>query len=583
MSIRTMHRSGRIVAAFIAALLSLAVHLVLLEKLPPIPLGHVADAGRRWMDFPSIVMRDVQLAAPESDRGPARYRPEDPGTVIDELAAAQAGAQSALFELPAPPAPEVGVGAVQGDSQALLEPQASEPRPLWDPREEILQINEATIDESISALPRRYTEAIERTIRVPDVTLPVEPAADLATLIGGVGEAGIESLARDVAWPEGWGASMLGALEPENDLLPTAVELSNQPELEADAPAAVEEYLALDVSAFRAEDEAGAVYFRIEIRRRDEQALPVLPKDLLLMQDCSESMTPAKLAVAKRGLRRWLDMLGPQDRFQIIGFSHKVDRCFAEPWQPLNDQTRQQALAFIDSMRAVGNTDIFGSLNEAASLPRDPHRPFLTVLVTDGRPTVGMTLSSEIIEAFTRRNEGILSMFAIGSGRRANRFLLDLLSYRNRGDSLIVQDDALLVSAMERWARETQRAVLSDLRYRFSGIPHDDVYPKALTPLFLDRPLLIYGRTKAPDVGIAFQVIGRSGSDLRDLVFPLDFNKARAGGEDIRTRWAWHRIYHLISEHTRTGDESIVREIRDLAARYGLAVPYGYGEFVPRR
>ncbi len=583
MSIRTMHRSGRIAAAVVAGVLSLALHVVLLERLPPIPLGHVDEASRRWTDFPSIVMSDVQITPPETDRGPARYRPEKPDAVIDEMSASQAGALTELFQLPAPPAPEVSLGAVQGEPQALLEPNPSEPRPVWDPREEILQITEAVIDDKVSALPRRYTEAVDRTVRVPDVTLPVEPAADLAALLGGVGEPGIESLARDVAWPEGWGDAMLGALEPSGDLMPSAVALSDRPEPEFEAMASVDEYLALDVSAFRAEDEGGAVYFRLEIRRRTEETLPVLPKDILLMQDCSESMTPAKLAECKRGLRRWLDMIGPGDRFQIIGFSHKVDRCFAEPWQPMNEQNRRQALDFIDAMRAVGNTDIFASLNEAASLPRDPNRPFLTILITDGRPTVGMTMSSEIIEGFTRRNEGTLAMFAGGSGRRANRFLLDLLSYRNRGDSLIVHDDTLLVGAMERWARETQRPVLSDLRYRFTGIAQEDIYPKALTPLFLDRPLLIYGRTEAPDAGIAFQVVGRSGSEMRDLVFPLDLKNARPGGEDVRTRWAWHRVYHLISEHTRTGDESLVRAIRDLASRFGLPVPYGYGEFVPRR
>ncbi len=582
MSLRTLQRGGRIAAASIAAVVSLALHLLLLERLPPIPLGRVEDALRR-VDYPAIVMRDVQLNMPEPERGPARYRPEDPSAVADELTASRAGALADLFQLPAPPAPEIGSGAVQGENQALLEPPRDEPRPLWDPREEILQISEATIDERISALPRRFTEAIERTVRVPDVTLPVEPAADLAALLDGTGEAGIESLAREVAWPEGWGASMLGALEPTSALMSSAVALSESTDVEAESMAPVEEHLALDVAAYRAEDEGGALYFRIEIRRRAEQTLPVVPKDILLMQDCSESMTPAKLAEAKRGLRRWLDMIGPDDRFQIIGFSHTVDRCFAEPWQPMNEANRRQATAFINAMRAVGNTDIFASLNAASALPRDPDRPFLIVLITDGRPTVGMTMSSEIIERFTEKNEGRTALFAVGAGRRANRFLLDLLSYRNRGDSLIVHDDSLLVGAMERWARETQRPVLSDLRYRFSGIEQAEIYPRALTPLFLDRPLLIYGRTETPDAEIAFQVVGRSGAELRDMVFPLNLAAAREGGADVRTRWAWHRIYHLISEHTRTGDDALVQRIREMAARHGLAVPYGYGEFVPRR
>jgi hypothetical protein len=583
MSLRTLHRGGRIAAASIAALLSLALHILLIERLPPIPLGRLGEALRR-VDYPSIVLQDVRPDMPEpTPRGPARFRPEDPGAVAEALAALPQSAPAEGFPMPAPPVPEFGAGVVLGENQALMEPPREETRPPLDPREEILQINEATIDERISALPRRYTEAIERTVRVPDITLPVEPTADLAALLEGAGEPGIEASARGVAWPEGWGASMLGALEPAFEPTPAAIEIADPPESRGDPMDPVEALLALDLTAYRADDEGGAVYFRIEIRRRGEMALPVVPKDILLMQDCSESMTPAKLAEAKRGLRRWLDMIGPDDRFQILAFSHKVDRCFAEPWQTMNAQTRRQALAFIDAMRAVGNTDIFASLQAAASLPRHPARPFIVVLITDGRPTVGMTLSSEIIERFTQTNDGRLALFAVGAGRRANRFLLDLLSYRNRGDSLIIFDDALLVGAMERWARETQRPVLADLRYRFSGIDQTEIYPRALTPLFLDRPLLIYGRAKSPDAEIAFQVVGRSGAELRDMVFPLRLTEAREGGADVRTRWAWHRIYHLISEHTRTGDEALVLQIHEMAARYGLAVPFGSGEFVPRR
>lgn len=580
MSVHTMKRGGRITWAVAAALLSLCLHAVLLEGLPPLPLGHVVDQ-QRWIDYPSIALRDVQVEPPKAEHPPARFRPENPDEVLGELAAAESAVQGG-FNLPVPSAPEVAAGPVQGEAQALMAPTEPEPRPIWDPREEILQIDRKIIDDQVSALPRRYTEAIERTVRVPDVTLPQEEPSDLTAALGGKGEPGIESVSRAVEWPDGWGASLMGALEPQSDFLPEAVALTERPDPTLVILPSVEQYLALDIQAFRAENEGDAVYFRIEIMRHGEESLPILPKDVLLLQDCSESITPAKLAECKRGLRRWLDWIGPQDRFQLIGFSDHIERCFAESWQSMNPLNRQQALEFIDSLRATGNTDVYGSLAAAAALPRDPNRPFLVVLITDGRPTTGVTGSSDIIERFSAENNGRLSMFSVGAGRRVNRFLLDLLSYRNRGDSLVVPDESLLASAMERWANETHRPVLSDLRYRFTGIDEKDVYPRALTPLFLDRPLLLYGRTEHPNAQAAFQIVGRNGEAERDLVFPLDLSKARSGGEELRLRWAWHRVYYLIGEHTRTEDASLVPVIRETAARYGLVVPYGYGESVPR-
>lgn len=581
MSAHTMKRGGRIAWAMIAIALSISLHAVVLEGLPPLPLGRVVDHPK-WVDYPSIALRDVQAKPPETERPPARFRPENPEEALKGLAAAGADSAPVGFDLPVPAAPEVAMSPIQGEAEALMEPSAPEPLKMWDPREEILQIDRKIVDDQISALPRRYAQAVERTVRVPDVTLPREEPADISIAHGVAAESGIESASRAVEWPAGWGDNMLGALEPKSDFLPDAVALAQRADPTIVVLPATEQYLALDVQSFRAEDEAGATYFRIQIMRFGEDALPVLPKDVLLLQDSSESISPAKLAECKRGLRRWLDWIGPEDRFQVIGFSDRLQRCFDAPWATMDSETRTQALNFIDSLRSRGNTDVYGSLAAAAALPRDHNRPFFVILVTDGRPTIGVTGSSDIIDKFSQENAGRVSVFSVGAGRRANRFLLDLLSYRNRGDSLVVPEDSMLSSALDRWAQETHRPVLSDLRYRFTGIEESNIYPRALTPLFLDRPLLIYGRTEHPEAEAAFQIVGQSGENTRDLVFPLDLSKAQAGGADLRMRWAWHRVYYLISEHTRTGDAALLPLIRETGAKYGLVLPYGYGDTVPR-
>lgn len=581
MSAHTMKQGGRIAWAVVALVLSASLHAVVLEGLPPLPLGRVVDHPV-WIDYPSIALGDVQVKPPETERPPARFRPENPEEVLKDLAVAGGASGPSGFNLPIPSAPEVAVSPIQGEAQALMEPSVPKPREVWDPRAEILQIDRKIVDDQVSALPRRYAQAVERTVRVPDVTLPREDPADFPVAHGGTGEAGIESASRAVEWPEGWGNNLMGAVESESDFLPEAVSLAGHTDPTIVELPATEQFLALDVQSFRAEDEDGATYFRIQIMRDGEETLPVLPKDVLLLQDSSESISPAKLAECKRGLRRWLDWIEPEDRFQIIGFSDHLQRCFENSWETMNADTRNRALDFIDSLRSRGNTDVYGSLAAAAALPRDPNRPFFVILITDGRPTIGVTGSSEIIEKFSEDNAGRVSIFSVGAGRRANRFLLDLLSYRNRGDSLVLPEDSMLSSALDRWAQETHRPVLTDLRYRFTGIEESNVYPRALTPLFLDRPLLIYGRTGHPEADAAFQIVGQSGGTARDLVFPLNLSEARPGTADLRMRWAWHRVYYLISEHTRTGDASLLPVIREVADKYGLVLPYGYGESLPR-
>ncbi|NIP98519.1 MAG: hypothetical protein GWO24_35965, partial [Akkermansiaceae bacterium] len=93
---------------------------------------------------------------------------------------------------------------------------------------------------------------------------------------------------------------------------------------------AVEDILKLQLATYTPSDDPLAVYFKIHIERKGADALPVpvLPKDVLLMQDCSESMTQAKLDACKMGLHAWLDRLRPDDRFELVGFREDTHRCF---------------------------------------------------------------------------------------------------------------------------------------------------------------------------------------------------------------------------------------------------------------
>lgn len=578
-------------AAIVAAVLSVAMHVVMLAKLPPLPMGRVLDRTP-WQDFRAIELGEVLRGTRSGERPPARFRPENPQDIARVYGQADVEAATAAAPLPVPEAPVTSMGPVMGESQALLEPGALGAPAAWDPREEIVAIDRATFDEEISSLPRRYVEQVERTDRVPDVVLPVERPVDLVSALQDEGPPGIESASRPTMRDEGMGtghrsrtSSSQGPVIPiTNDFLVDVAAVKEAADVEETAAAsnrAVDAYLDLDVRAFRAEDEDGAVYFELNIRRHGDASLPVLPKDVVLLQDCSESMTPSKLAECKRGLRRWLDLLGPDDRFEIIGFRASVVHCFDGLRAPTK-ANRAQALQFIDELRAIGNTDVYGSLQAALALPREADRPLIVALVTDGRPTTGVTGSSDIIERFTRENGSAISMFALGGGRKVNRFLLDLLSYRNRGDSLVVEDEAAIPSAMERWGLALARPVLTDLRYRFTGVDTADVYPRTLTHLYLDRPLVLYGRATKGAGPAAFQIVGRSGASERDIVFPLDLGAAQPGGAELRLRWAWHRVYQTIGDYNERPDPAVLQQLRAFADRYGLVVPYGFGSAVPR-
>ncbi|MBU0679773.1 MAG: VWA domain-containing protein [Verrucomicrobia bacterium] len=573
---RTAWSGRHIAAAAAATLISLALHVVVIAKFPNLPVGKPPEMGLTDR-IQTTRLGDVKRGPMSVLDRPSRYRPESPERIYDVEEEYLSYVDALEEALPAEPDLKENV-SLEAEDRPLEAPELPATREDWQPRAEILQIEDSIHDDNVSALPRRYVDVVPRGKDAPDITFPVdwdqEEAArqsqsGLGTEAGplpGLSRAGSLALAAGTAQNVAMTDEGAKALEESSALMDEDLEdiVSAKP---------IEELLALDVSTFSAPGD-DSVYFRVGIRRKSEMSLPVLPKDVLLVQDCSESMTQKKLNLCKTGLHRWLDLLADNDRYNFIRFSDHTEMCF-EDWTspaPANDA---RAAWFIENMKAKGKTDVLETLRKLLAIRKDDNRPLIAILVSDGRPTMGMVDSSDIIEQFTASNEGRISVFTVGGGHRVNHFLMDLLSYRNRGDSLIVEDRREMPAALEQWARELSRPVLADLKFNFSGGLEGEVYPDVLTHLYMDRPLVLYGKCVPSNEPFAVRIVGNSGGKAMDMVFTMDLNQADRGTDDIRTMWAWHKVYHLIGEHIQTKRPGVMNQIRDLAGRFGLAVPYG--------
>lgn len=582
-------RPHHFIAASVAFVLSVVLHALAWSRFPglPLPVGRVQHEKQ----YHAIHIEEVRLAPPPREERTShddRIRPENPQQLADLLGVPAAMPELATDSIRAPEPPDIKA-PVNTQTPALGGPVSAPDRSRWEPRQEILQVEKSIVKDEVAMLPRTFTPAIPRVERAPDVVLPIDlpmggdgrPAApDLnASLKAGYSLTSPTGVEGGAGAGTGTNAGGPGS-QSAGRLFPGATDLFNEKPRDVSSARAVEKYLDLTMYLYRSPEESGAGYFELQIRRHGAETLPVLPKDVLFIQDCSESITPSKLVECKEGLRRWLNTLGPSDRFEIISFRDTVAKCF-NGWRPVSEDSRAQGLAFIESMRSVGNTDVYASLEAARRMRGDDSRPIIAVLVTDGRPTAGLIGSSDIIEGFTRQNRGAVPIFSLGAGKKVNRFLIDLLSYRNRGESTYIPDPAAIPDGLARQAAELARPVLHDLDYRMTGFDATQIYPQSLTHLFLDRPLVIYGRIAPGEDKAAVQILGRAGAQQLDMVFTLDTAKALPGESVIRDRWAWQKVYGLIGTYIQTQNAALLAEIRAHAKQYGLAVPYGYGEGVP--
>lgn len=575
-------RRHRIVAG-VAAAVSVLLHVLLFLNLPGFNLMQVVkrDQGRnyaklRLSEVRTETVRRVPAAIP--DRGAPGSPDRRVAPARDVLTFKQPVDDSLVQPKPVPQA------TIMGDTRSVARPEVKPSTKTWDPRPEILEIQRPVVADTVAAMPRRIHELVERTPTTVDVlppvdsTLPSGPPSPRApglfenlrgeiALVGDVGPGGVP-FAGGVPGPMPRDA--LDAVPPPTRAL-AAVMGPTEPAIRSRH---IENMLKVQLSTSENSADPGYLYCRIAIERAGQEVLPVLPKDIVFVQDCSASISEQKLYFCRQGLIKGLELIGPQDRFNVMGFRDSLQLAFPT-WTNRTPETIKEGESFIRSMKSTGDTDFFASIQYLLSMQRDPSRPIIAVLVSDGAPTKGLTDSTTIIEAFSRANAGTISIFTLGTYAGVNGYLLDLISYRNRGDTHVVTSGRWdIPRVIEDRVTEVSRPVLTGLQFVFASGADCQAYPLLTSNLYLDRPLVVLARVSKKEKSLLFQAVGRAGDADCDMIFNLDLTKSYPAETDIPTSWAWQRIYHLIGVYTRTRSPAVLEDIRRTARQYKLKVPY---------
>lgn len=571
---RLRHR--REIYAAVAIVGSLLIHAFLIVRFPNLSFGAAAQAIRQRQMPPTRVER-IERGPDSMDFGrPERFRAEAPGPQADDLpgeaGAARATPAESLFEPRILP-PE----ARAGEAMAKAAPPDAGPRAGADPHLDILRIDHPIAPDAASALPRKFVADITRTSRAADFVPPADRGSALPLPAGprdDFARPGSPSGTLDIASAPGPRVGRPGrAPRPADDAARAAPEAARQSPESITGARPLERLLRVEVRTYSTIRDLGHVYVEIGIFRESEDIAPI-PKDIVFVQDCSASMTEQRLHFCRDGLARALSAVQPGDRFNVLGFREGVEPCFSG-WATNSTAAIATAARFIAGLQSSGNTDIYGSIGELLRMPRSPGRPMIAVVVSDGIPTVGMTSSPRIIGEFSRESAGSLSVFTLGTVHTANRYLLDLLSRLNRGDSeVITRGRWELPEAIARRANEVARPVLTDLAFRFPHATPCEVYPGLPSNLYLDHPLTLYGRIPRGQKRLVFHATGRSGDRMGDMLFDVDLEGAPSAGDDLRERWAWQKVYYLYGQYIRTRDDRIRDELDGVARTYRVHPPY---------
>jgi Ca-activated chloride channel family protein len=317
-----------------------------------------------------------------------------------------------------------------------------------------------------------------------------------------------------------------------------------------------------------------------EIKREQETAQ--VKKTVVFVLDRSGSMSGKKIEQAKEAVKFVLNNLREGDLFNVVAYDSNV-----ESWKPelqkYGDETRRQAVGFVDGIYAGGSTNIDGALSSALTQIKDTSQPNYVIFLTDGLPTHGETNEGKIVASTESKNTAKVRIVSFGVGYDVNSRLLDRISRENFGQSEYVRPNENIESSVSKLYSRMSSPVLTDVKVAIdiegAGSESSSVnrlYPKEVWDLFAGEQIVIAGRYKKPGEGKVV-MSGKVDGEEKKFDFPASF-KEKSDDQSyafVEKLWAMRRIGEIIDQLDLHGkNEELVKELVDLSTKHGILTPY---------
>jgi hypothetical protein len=457
----------------------------------------------------------------------------------------------------------------------------------------IVEISQDTAREGIEVPRRIVTPSVDRI--VPEGETPVlrGPSNFEAAPVASFAPAETSALA-EAAQPPGTGLqNQEGAPIPpyENNVVLPEHEAPDEPELpklqEIARASVVEQVraentydfmdslLEVKLETFVPPNEKEG-FFRLQLVPKKGQELKPIPKDVTFVIDASNSIIQRKLDSTVKASKSMFSQLRPEDRFNVVIFRDSPS--FFQP-EPVSGTPENKAAAaqFINGIKSGGQTDVFNALRQVIQKPPRAGIPGVVVVMSDGRPTIGLRDTRELINQISEENTTGNTVFAYGAGNTVNGYLLDLLAYRNRGEARVLPSADNMAKDLPDFFSRLNDPLLAALHANYGRLSENDsIVPKDMPDFYKGRSVAVYGKfNPAKDNEFFMRLVGASESNKKEVIFKADLRKASTGDEKIARNWAFERIYYLIDEICRIGDKpELLNEIKQLSAKYNIRTIY---------
>ncbi len=318
----------------------------------------------------------------------------------------------------------------------------------------------------------------------------------------------------------------------------------------------------------------GGGYFLMLIAPPAKRAdIAPMKRELTLVLDKSGSMAGGKLDQVKTAALQVIEGLADGEAFNLIIYNEAVESFSPVPVIKTPDTTAK-VRDYIKALRPSGGTNIHDSLLTALRQPATPNMLPVVLFLTDGLPTVGVTIEKQIREAAAKENPHQRRVFTFGVGLDVNTPLLSALARGARGTPAFVLPGEDVEVKVGSVSRRLTGPLLADVTLACAEAGRiQDLLPAKMPDVFEGDQIVLLGRY-AGTAPLKFDLTGRDASGERKFNFEFQLDKASTGNTHVPRLWAARRIATLTEavrdlgeDPTMKADDPRVKELTDEIVR----------------
>ncbi len=292
-----------------------------------------------------------------------------------------------------------------------------------------------------------------------------------------------------------------------------------------------------------------------------------LPREIIFIVDSSGSMAGNSMQQARQSLYKAIDLLSPNDYFNIVDFDNHFQALFSES-QKVNNDSISQAKRMIHKLSADGGTEMYPALNFALSQAPISGTLKQVVFITDG--SIG---NEQQLFKLINDKLGDSRLFTIGIGSAPNAYFMNNAASFGRGSFTYINNTHDVSEQMTGLFKKLSHPILRDIKIEWpeaaGAVEH---YPTRIPDLYSGEPLLVFAQSDQ-----AINDITINGSLLNNRwQRKLSITSGESQSKNIDTLWARHKVESLMNKlvASQNNDSSIKTEITKLGIVHQIATRF---------